>query len=100
MRLCMRACVRTAEPAPHRGIEAEVEGLDEDLAIFEVGSSGSRLPLLREGLSGDDVAFRPLGEVNGDGFTRHSGQVYDCGVKVVVLLLAFSKRLMATTCAL
>ena len=55
----------TGHPAAHGGVEGEVEVLDEDLIVFEIGFCGTRFLDGLELLRGDDIAFWARGEDDG-----------------------------------
>jgi hypothetical protein len=61
----------TIEPAAHGGVEREVDGFEDDFAIFEVGGFGGGFRDELEGLAGHDVVLGAGGEHDGLVGGRH-----------------------------
>jgi hypothetical protein len=60
--------LRTVQPAAHGGVKRQVENLN---AILELAGSGNGSGAGLEGLAGDDVVDRTLGEVEGGVLKNH-----------------------------
>lgn len=63
--------LRTVQPAAHGGVKRQVENLNQNLAILELAGSGNGSGAGLEGLAGDDVVDRTLGEVEGGVLKSH-----------------------------
>jgi hypothetical protein len=67
----------TIQVCAHGGVEGQVQRLDEDVAILQIGGRGDRPGLVLEGLADDDVGGGTLGEGDDGVCARHVDSIVD-----------------------